>query len=990
MSAANSAVAAQKDKDSKNDGLKSCFDSNLDSKVAACTQVIENTRESPKNRSEAYNARGVFYSNRGEHDTAIRDYDEAIRVDPKTLFAYSNRGRSYLEKGDYDQALRDLDEGIKRNPALANPFYWRAKVYENKGNQDRALEDYDKSIQINSNNALAFNNRGLIYEARNNYDRAINNFDEAIRINPTAAVTLNNRGRNYLYRGEYDLAIRDFEKAIVLSSNLVRAHIDLGRALHYKKELNKSIESLNEAVRLGPDWALAYRYRGDVYADKDEIDRAISDYNKALQIIPDFTQVYEARAIAFYLKGDYDNSIRDLDKAVSLDPTSSTAFNTRGFVYRQKGEFDRAITDLNEALRLTPRFATALSNRGDAYRQKGDLDKAIVDLTEALKLDPGITPAYTSRGLAYEQQGKLALARDDFSAAIARPRGISITAKKAIEVARERLASLSIKAGGAVQPSGRSDASLAVPADKSPRVALVIGNSNYLHTGKLANPVNDASIVAASLRKVGFTVIEHHDLPFQPMRRALRDFTDRLQSAGPDAVGFLYYAGHGVQVDGANYILPVNAEVTRESDVAIEAITASSIMSGLKEAGNRLNIVILDACRNNPFRSSFRSATRGLARVDAPTGSFVGFSTAPGDVAADGNTDNSPYAAALSLAIVEPGLKLEDVFKRVRQHVFTATDQRQVPWESSSVFGDFYFAGASNAAGSQSGLGLSDAASTWQGIAQTESIAVLDAFIVRFGDTAFGDLARARRAEVASSNGKRVALATAAPTLFVGKDGASWQTVEGTEREEIVAGISRSLSINVAKTATMSSRPLSFLPKAKLIQVVDADKRDDPASFYLVSDVSAARLDGTNGPIYSFAEKGPFTLNRDNVADYAQFFFRYVAGPYGPMTIVNEEKDIIWSNKPEDSVRQKVLANVRSTEIRDQGNGIFELISTILFKGGLFKTELKVATRQTELVDEKEKKKTPLAPGAIQITKHNVLVEGMPIAGYSAVAVKQN
>jgi hypothetical protein len=219
------------------------------------------------------------------------------------------------------------------------------------------------------------------------------------------------------------------------------------------------------------------------------------------------------------------------------------------------------------------------------------------------------------------------------------------------------------------------------------RVALVIGNAAYKES-PLRNPVNDARSMAASLQKLGFEVMKRENAGQREMNRAISEFDARL-SAG--AVGLFYYAGHGMQVKGRNYLLPVDAEISSEASVRNESIDVDQILDGMASAGNPLNVVILDACRNNPFERRFRGSAGGLAQIDAPKGALIAYATAPGKVAADGEGANGLYTAELLHALEEPGLRVEDVFKRVRAHVAAATNDYQVPWEASSLVGDFYF-----------------------------------------------------------------------------------------------------------------------------------------------------------------------------------------------------------------------------------------------------------------------------------------------------------
>jgi hypothetical protein len=228
---------------------------------------------------------------------------------------------------------------------------------------------------------------------------------------------------------------------------------------------------------------------------------------------------------------------------------------------------------------------------------------------------------------------------------------------------------------------------VAASAETQQRTALVIGNSGY-RVSPLINPGNDATDVAAALRQLGFDVVLHIDADQRTMERVIREFGHRLRKGG---VGLFYYAGHGVQVDGRNYLIPVGADIKSEPDVEFEAVDAGRVLAYMEDAGNNLNIIILDACRDNPFAGSFRSAGRGLSRMDAPTGSILAYATAPGAVAADGARRNGVYTSYLLKYLTVPGLEIGPMFRKIRIDVVKATDGQQIPWESSSLMGDFYF-----------------------------------------------------------------------------------------------------------------------------------------------------------------------------------------------------------------------------------------------------------------------------------------------------------
>ena len=224
-------------------------------------------------------------------------------------------------------------------------------------------------------------------------------------------------------------------------------------------------------------------------------------------------------------------------------------------------------------------------------------------------------------------------------------------------------------------------------AAKSGRFALVIGNGAY-ETAPLRNPANDARDMAALLERKGFAVDLQTDADQRQMEEAIRTFGKSLRDGG---VGLFFYAGHGMQVDGSNYLIPVGTNIEMEAEVRYEAVDANRVLSMMESAGNDLNMVFLDACRNNPFARSFRSSSQGLAQMDAPKGSFVAFATAPGAVAADGEGRNGLFTGQLLKQMQVPGLPLTRMMMEVRKGVLRESDDRQTPWDVSSLTGDFYF-----------------------------------------------------------------------------------------------------------------------------------------------------------------------------------------------------------------------------------------------------------------------------------------------------------
>ena len=229
-------------------------------------------------------------------------------------------------------------------------------------------------------------------------------------------------------------------------------------------------------------------------------------------------------------------------------------------------------------------------------------------------------------------------------------------------------------------------------ASSTAKVALVIGNAHYTATARLKNPVNDARAVSDALETLGFEVLLLVDADLTEMKRGIDQFGRALHKGG---IGLFYYSGHGVQVKGRNYLIPVDAKVESEAEVEYESVDVGRVLVKLEAADNGMNIVILDACRNNPFASSYRSVAQGLATLNAPSGTFISYATAPGAVASDGTGKNGLFTGELIKQMKIPGLKLEEVFKRVRIRVQEQSRGKQVPWDASSLTGDFYFAGGS-------------------------------------------------------------------------------------------------------------------------------------------------------------------------------------------------------------------------------------------------------------------------------------------------------
>ncbi len=289
-------------------------------------------------------------------------------------------------------------------------------------------------------------------------------------------------------------------------------------------------------------------------------------------------------------------------------------------------------------------------------------------------------------------------------------------------------------------------------AASAKRVALVIGNSAYEHVAELANPKNDAEAVAASLQSLGFEVVSGFDLDRIGLEQAVREFSKASRGA---KLTLFYYAGHGLQVGGQNYLIPVDAELADEADLDFQTVSMNAVLRSM-ERERRTNLIILDACRDNPLAKNLarsmgtRSSNigRGLAPLETGVGTLISFSTQPGNVALDGDGANSPFTTALLRHMNAPKLDVAIMMRRVRRDVMDATGGRQVPWSNSSLTDAVYLSGDTGGIVQQPAEDDS-ALAAWNAIRESNSPAMFETFISRYPDSLYADFARARLDEIA-------------------------------------------------------------------------------------------------------------------------------------------------------------------------------------------------------------------------------------------------
>ena len=374
------------------------------------------------------------------------------------------------------------------------------------------------------------------------------------------------------------------------------------------------------------------------------------------------------------------------------------------------------------------------------------------------------------------------------------------------------------------------------------RVALVIGQSAYRAVPALPNAANDGKRMVELLGSAGFDVTAAPDLAQNDMRQAISDFAAKVAASGPDTVALVFYAGHGLQIDGENYLVPVDVDPKREADIPLQAVRLNDLMNTLGALPTRMRIFMLDACRNNPFPALNQTAGHGLAVVNTKAGapgSFISFSTSPGAEAEDGNGADSPYTTAVLSVAKEPNLPIEEAFKRVRVSVNQATDGRQIPWESSSLTSDFRFFPGDKASGPGAApppvtvartaddwrrdLGGKEPKAAYDLVIADDSVAAYEAFTALFAQSTYAPRVRSlleRRREMLAWE-----VAVAANT------GASFETflanyansdLAATARKMQTRVLNRSLGASAALTPTnVALGPCSTPPAQPLIKKVE-------------------------------------------------------------------------------------------------------------------------------------------------------------------------
>ncbi|MCP3396868.1 caspase family protein [Bradyrhizobium sp. CCGB20] len=516
----------------------------------------------------------------------------------------------------------------------------RATACDNLLNADR-LTGKDKAIALTVRGNTLINKRDNV--------RAIETLSMAVDLDPDNVVALNLRGLGYERRGQDDLAMADY----------------------------------NLALQKRPTYGVPYNNRGVIQLRRGALQSALDDFNLSIKYTPKFLLGWTNRARVRTLTKDFNGAIADFAEAEKIDPAAPQIAGNRCVTWGMMGKFDQAFADCNGLIEKQPRNVFAINNRAGVSMLKGDLDAALKDYNTAIQINPNSVRAHSGRGQIYERRKDLAQARADYrAAAYSLTRFDDLDVARARAVAQERLAALTPQA-----PAGSTGR----------RVALVIGNGAYNNVHALPNPPRDAKLIAGVLRDVGFqTVISVSDLTRDKFFEALQRFAAEAETADWAVV---YYAGHGFEIGGVNYLVPVDAKLAADRDAEAQAVALEQVIAAVG-AARKVRLVMLDACRDNPFAPtmqrtlSLKLVDKGFSNIEPGAGFMVVYAAKHGETAMDGDGGaDSPFATALAREIKVPKVEIRKLFDIIRDDVWAVTKHEQQPFSYGSPPGreDFYF-----------------------------------------------------------------------------------------------------------------------------------------------------------------------------------------------------------------------------------------------------------------------------------------------------------
>jgi tetratricopeptide (TPR) repeat protein len=654
-----------------------------------------------------------------DYSCAFKNCDLALNRQANSPDAFRIRGLTFSAVEDYEKAVEDLNEAISSLPGDKLTLYERAFAFYKLKKNKTALKDLNVILEEDSLNATALALRGAVYHKLDRLEDAVQ--DARIALREDSAVVL-----PYFVLADAEFQRTNFQKAMkfctmaikmdgtnpdymALKSKIHDATGNSAEALRFielaldrkpeyppylchraevkfrMSRYNEASADIEHAIELNPKEA-AFQIKAGIFQEQlGNYEKAIKSYENASGLSESCAECYAAISRCQRILGLHDQALENANKAITMNSHESSAFISRGIVQISNGRYNEAVEDLVRALRISPGSSMAAFEISYAKYRQADYKTALEYVNQAIDLKTSFANAWLLRGLINSKLGN----KDD--AAIDQLRSGEFVKGINNKAEMSDFDELSRELAGMLSDTLKSGYVTADVKAGSRKVALVIGVKNYAKTAPLTNSINDAVDMSKLLKRKGFEVIELLDPKTKSdMKGAALRYGRALQN-DQEAVGLLYYSGHGMQIDGVNYLMPTDVNLEVKADVADQCMDLDYLMSVMTGNGNKLSIIIMDACRNNPFRSFTRSADKGLGVVNTPKGSYIVYATKPGSVASDGSDRNGLFTSKLLKFLNEPGLNIEQVFKKVAGEVGAASNDKQRPWIASDFTGDFYF-----------------------------------------------------------------------------------------------------------------------------------------------------------------------------------------------------------------------------------------------------------------------------------------------------------
>jgi tetratricopeptide (TPR) repeat protein len=626
---------------------------------------------------------------------------------------YTMRGVSFLNDGNPQSAIQDLEKAGKLNPKNFQAFQGLAFALQKTGLYPEAVTAFDKAIALNPSDHVTISYRGYAHLIVKDYTKALKDFDAAAKLAPKDATYQTARGDALKSSKAYPLAVAAYSKAIALNPDLYSAYEGRGLAHYGLLDIDAAIADFDQSLQLNPKASLSFAGRANARYLRNEIAEGMADAEMAIKLSPGDEYMISALGNGHLAKQDFVKAQALFEQAQIADGASLRALRGLAAATMEQDDADKALTLLDTALQQAPEEFGPYAMRGHIILSKGRVDEAIGNFEKALSTNNLDGVAYWGLGLAYAQKGDVEKARLNFQESLKPYRLYGFQQKRASEALlalgnskTDELSALANDKTDTPQVATKGDTEQpvtqlpAIAFDPGKRVALVIGNSAYENANTLPNPTRDAKAIATALRGLGFEVIEGQDLALADMQGKLKDFAQKSSDAD---VALFYYAGHGMQVGDKNYLVPTDAKLKEATAVDFELVDVNTSVVQYLGGENRTGIIILDSCRDNPLSRSFSRSfgktrsglvQQGMAPMSADDGGLIfAFATSPGDVAEDGEGQNSPFTTALLAHMATPGIELEQMMKRVKKDVYTATNKRQQPWVNSALRDEIFLSG---------------------------------------------------------------------------------------------------------------------------------------------------------------------------------------------------------------------------------------------------------------------------------------------------------